>query len=858
MSVCKECNREYDETMFLQYPSCLIEQESSDEKVDCQNTNGKVKIAEVFSENAYNLFVKYCTAHNLKYINDLRSFDFNELRKVPGIGKKKIDSIIARFRKFPELAEKNLTKEVENVIDTMFNEIDESILDLNIGCLNTLDIKLRTLHTLESNGYTYLRDLENISREQLTDIVGKRNIEKFENIQQDFKKNLTEFLEIVLENLSDKEEYKMFLKRANGFTLQEIANEREITRERVRQILKNFNLKISIFIDLIIKRAIDQKGYATVQELLGIYNNDDYDKILISSCIQNEQLEYLDFADVFVAKRKDEKSTEDIIFQIASEFVGDGKDLYENSEELEMIMSDKGFPYIQCGEFINLIQKYGYRLYGHYAVKGKQSYGYLCSMLVAKEFPNGIKLYESKDLDKLRKLALREYGDLGLPDSNRALSARISNFLILCGRGMAIAEKNVHVEMSTIDEIKECIDRSEESIIFYTELFSKFERILKITSNIYNYNFLHGILMLYYPDEYDYSKDYLQKKSTGNVSGSLTKRIKDFIISKNRPVSKNELKAEFAGFSDAMIVRAVSEDKDLFQWEYNYYSCIQIISIDNSIINYLKSIIKYIMDANNGYCSEGMLYETAKELLGNFMDVNNVVFPINLFYICACLFDGLYDFRHPHIGQKGVFHDVSTKNVVLHLLGDTGKISFKKYSVTAERFKWSAATTGSVFANIESDYVRVSYDTYIRKDLFSISDTAIHEIESKLVKFMKFSILPLINFNEWDELPDIRGYGWNIFLLNSIICNFGCKLRIIDPRIKDRRYQKGIIVYKDSKLTEYPEVITYVLKQNGMTELSEGKLLSFMVTNGLTYKVIPRELYNAGCINYINGKFLCQ
>ena len=853
MSVRREFGGEYDETMFLQYPFRLDDREAGR-----QNVNGEVKISEAFSENFYNIFVKYCASQGFRYISDLKYFDFATLKKVPGVGKKKIDNIIIRFKKFSKLSVKTSSGGTEDIVGTMFDEIDESILDLNVECLNALGVKLHVLHTLENNGYMYLRDLKGVSRKRLEDIVCRGNMKKFNSIQRELGENLEGLFEIVLKNLSDREEYKMFLKRAKGFTLQEIANERGITRERVRQVIKNFNFKVSPFVNLLVRQLMDRQGYVRTQELLDIYDDDNYGKILVSLCIKNKQLEYLDFADVFVAKREDGRSTEDVIFQIAAEFVGDGKDLYKNLEELETIMIDSGFSYVRYGEFVNLIQKHGYRLYGYFAVRGKQSYGYLCSRLVAREFPKGIKLYESRDLDKLREIALGEYGNLGLPESNRALSARISNFLVLCGRGMATAEENVHVNVSVVNEIEEYIDRSEESVIFYTELFSKFEKILRMTSNVNNYNFLHGVLMMYYPDKYDYFKDYLQKKSAGGASGSLAKRIKKFIIMKNKPVSKNELKGKFAGFSDTMIIRAISADRDLFQWEYNYYSCIQIVDIDDSVINCLRSIIRHIMDKNNGYCSEGMLYETAKELLRDFMDVNNIVFPINLFYICAYLFNDLYDFRRPHIGQKGMLHGMSTKNIVMHMLDSTDRISFRKYSLAAERFKWSAATAASVFADIENDYMRVSYDMYVRKDLFDIDDDIIHKVEGRLAKSMEINVLPLINFNEWNELPDIRGYEWNVFLLNSIICNFGYDLKVIDPRVKDRRYHKGIVVYRNSGFTEYSEVIAYLLRKNGMTKLSESSMLSFMISSGLTYKVIPKELYNAGCINYIDGKFVVK
>lgn len=107
-------------------------------------------------------------------------------------------------------------------------------------------------------------------------------------------------------------------------------------------------------------------------------------------------------------------------------------------------------------------------------------------------------------MDKLRTYAAEEYGDLGIPDSNRAFSTRLSDYLILSGRGMATAESNIHIEMSVLDEIKEYIDNAQEGEINYAEVFSVFEGKLRMLSNIDNYNFLHGVLKLYYSDEYDF------------------------------------------------------------------------------------------------------------------------------------------------------------------------------------------------------------------------------------------------------------------------------------------------------------------------------------------------------------------
>lgn len=303
----------------------------------------------------------------------------------------------------------------------------------------------------------------------------------------------------------------------------------------------------------IIDRYINTKGYATGQEILDLYDNDLYDKILIQWCKTNKQLEYLDFADIFLKAGECKHAHEKKVLSIAVDFIGEGNDLYENMEDLESLLKNSGYPYLDTVDIMNLLQKNGYKIYGSYVAPCRKSYGYLCSRIVAKKFPNGIKLYDSTDLDLLRKYALEEYGDINISDDNRALSARLSDFLVLSGRGAVTASENIHVEMSLLDEIKTFIDNSPEREIYYSHIYSEFEGMLQMMSNIDNYNFLHGVLMMYYPDDYEYTRDYL-KKGTGYISGRFSDRISRFILEEKKPVHKKELKNKFTGMSDIVII----------------------------------------------------------------------------------------------------------------------------------------------------------------------------------------------------------------------------------------------------------------------------------------------------------------
>lgn len=812
----------------------------------------RIKIEHVFSENTFNLFVSYCTTHGLIYLDELENFDFQLLTKIRGMGAGKIDAIVGKYESI--LDNPYSVVQIEKT-EMLFEDINSELQEVTIRILSALGISPKTINALIKAGYSQIGQLEKVGRNSFVEAVGKRNIEKFLQIQGKLALSIVDLLESILSADKDDDSYQIFIKRAMGLTLQEIADEKGLTRERIRQIAKKYFVKICPITSQIAKNILIQKSYISVSELLDIYDDDDFDKIIIEACHLNEDLEYLDFADVFVPIRNDGMKTEECILKLAIEFVGDGIDLYENLEELDSLMTDNGYPYIECGEFINLIQKYGYKLYGDYAIKGNQSYGFLCAKIVAKEFPNGIKLYEGEELDKLRALVVKQYGDLGIPENNRSFSSRLADYLVLSGRGSVIAEENISIEFTVVEQIKEYIEASEEANIYYTELFARFEGLLRMTSNVDNYNFLHGVLMLYYPEEYEYSRDCLTKKDGEYSSGMLNERIKNYIEEQNKPVHKDSLKALLPGVSDAMLLRAIYEDKELFQWEHNYYSSSRILKVNQADIDYIYNAILTIMNDNYGYCSDALLYEYTKMNLEKIFLDNHIKSPSNLFYVCTYLFEGEFNFRRPHISKKEMLDAISTKEVALHILGTTDEISYQEYTQISDRLRWSAVTSGMVFSDIEKDYIRVSSDKYIRDGLCVISEEKLLTIEEVVCKQMRHEIMPIINFEDWELLPNV-GYEWNCHLLHSIINKMSWHLRIIETRTTDRRYERGIVVHNESDLKDYSEIVAHYLKSNNITEISEAQMLSFLVINGLTYKMIPKELYNANRIKYVDEKFV--
>ncbi len=894
---CKNCNEEYDQMMFDVCPYCLfaneevieyendiVEKQNGDEVLeiinselnqdtktakrveeivvienfddirDDENYNEQVDISDIseLSTRSKNSLKR----HGIYTFGMLKEYvENNDLSDIRNLGERSKQEILCVLEMYSKEKIVFVNEEEEHIDVTLFKNVNEQLCDLGVELLVTLGIPTRTVNSVINRGLIRIGQLQNISEKALMQIVGNYNIEKFRGLEKNLEKSILELLEALLDDYVKDDDFQIALMKAEGFTLQDIGEMRNCTRERIRQIIKKFNQKLDPLVLPIIHRCLNSKGFVTAQEILDIYDNDDYDKILINWCRSNDELEYLDFADIYLPAGKTKHENEEKILNIAVNFVGEGIDLYENMDELEMLLKKNGFVYLDAGDILNLLQKNRYKVYGNYVAPKSLSYGYLCSRIVAKKFPNGIKLYDGKELDLLRKYAWEEYGDIGISEDNRALSTRLSDFLILSGRGAVTASENIQVDMGLLEEIKAFIDNSLERELYYSHLFSEYEGILQVMSNIDNYNFLHGVLMMYYPDEYDYTRDYLKKKGTGFISGRLCDKISRFILDRRVPVHKNDIKRKFPGMTDIVLFNAVNSSDDLFMWDYSTYYSTKLLDIKNEDLDYLKRAIIIIMDKHNGYCSDSLLFAYIQKNNPSFLTKNNMEAENNLYYFCYKNFGEIFDFRRPHIGQKGLLQEISAKNVALYMLGYPEVLAYSSYAKVSEELMWSAVTAGLVFNEIESDYIRISEDDYVKKEKFHLSEKDLMTIEKCLISSMNYDFVSLITFNQWEELPEIE-YTWNHYLLHDIVVNYSENLRIIEPRVRDRRFERGIVIANNHEAQDYIDIIVHMLKIMEKKEISENNLCTLLVINGLAYKMIPHEVYVTDKIFYKNDKFI--
>ena len=799
-------------------------------------------VVRYFPENKFAMFRTYCSDRGVDTVQKLKNIDFSELMKTRGFGLTKLNAIKERLEKIEIEPGVIIHEEEQLVAVNTFDAIHESNEFLQISVLRRFGVPSSATGRLSELGIRIFADLKIEPKSKLAQVLGIQNYTKLEEALKQFEIPLVDIVGEYLKTFEQNKEFDIYVRRAEGDTLQEIGEAYNLTRERVRQHCSKFERAVMPMILALAQGLEDANSdhYIKEEQVLSVFDNDDYDKIFIFT-LRNAS--YYDFVGgIFFNKEHYPRAEYDLI-GIVSDIVGDGINLFDEIERIESALDSAGYGFVEADDFLNIVIEFNYCFYGDYIVKNKKSYAFLCAQLVEECFPEGIR-YEDEDMNRLRSLALERFGDLDLPDNDRSLWSRLCTHLVQRGRATYISPKKIFVDKDLMEEIKTYVDNSPLSEIFFKEIFAEFEGILTMTTNIDNAAFLHGVFVYHYPHEYIYSRDSLTKRDAEETQ-SLASRIREVLVEAGHPLRKDEIMSHLPGLAESVLFNAIIHSEDIAQWEYNYYNCMGNIKRNEVAEQILKTTLEVLLSENQGYCSESMLYVATKDKLRDYFDENKICNAQNLFYLTYMLFDGEFSFRRPHIASVGRFKSLNVKDILIELLGSPDRLYYDGFMELTTKLMIPVVTAGMVFTEIEKEYIRISQNEYLRKSCVSI-DTSDIEIIKGLVESYAVDewYLPLQKFAECEErLPNRLEI--NEFVMESIATELNLGWHVVQPQIKDRRYQKGIMVRNDNSIMTYDALVASVLLSKGISELSEAQLLSFMQIHQLAGKVIPKELFSS-------------
>lgn len=821
---------------------------------------GTIRVDSLFENKSFLVFRKSLTENKVVNVNDILAFKHENLLldKVRGLGEVKRQNIIDRFKSITNLflylsgVELIECEEIKAIYP--FVEIKSECEFMPLSFFNTDLFTTKTINEFNRRKYYRLKDLRFL---HIDDIFTLTNADS--RYMVSLAANATISLEYLLSRFFDSEkqdrDMQIFLLRAEGETLQAIGTRYGITREGVRQILHRRCCQyLPIFSDLArFYMQRNERKYIAVDEINNFFDDDLLDLIFSFSLKSDDGLDYLECAEIFIDK-KAIPNAKNRLLCVAKEFVGEEINLNKDKEEFEDFLGNEGFDFINVEQVIELLEHYGYKKYDNYLYPRAVSYGYLASKIVAEHFPNGIKMTDEESIKELKRLFIEKFASINLPEGTRAFAARVSEFLVLSDRGMAIAEVAINIDISTLERIKEYIDNSQYNRLYYYGIFQAHEGLLAMTSNIDNHHYLHGALKKFFPNDYEYSRDYLQKKSVQTYI-KLTEKIENYIKIVNRPIAYKELELNL-GCSCTTIYGAVQSDRNLIQWGKDFVNTMSLMDVSQEVIKALRKIIVNSLENNDGYCYTRYIHHKIINEQPVFINGNDITTPDILKGILFVLFRDEFDFNRGHIAKKGTFKNLTSYGVMKQLFGSRNPISYREIVMYFEKLRWSSITISAAFSELEKECIRISDDLYVKTENTLIGQHTSNAIINRILEYFDDKdFYPSCMVYELNDFPDI-GYEWNLFLLNSLLEKMDWDYIQIRPIIKDRRYNRVIYVKKDLKIDSYAQLIAYIMKKQNMNYISEREMLSLLIINGLAIKILPHDIYDSKYVKFEKEKFI--
>ena len=664
------------------------------------------EIAEVFDEGMFNSFVRHCHLTGRKQIKDLIGFKFKELLSIRGMGAKKVSAVYDILNEIEQLSTNRIdvSSSSNEAIKMLMQEKKIHIHPTNYMCsvsiLRLVGVTNMTVTALKQAEYNTLGDLDGTDYQVFKRKVQYGNTNALLKVLERFENSFGEILDEIMDDCAKDKAFDVFLRRAEGRTLQSVAEEYDITRERVRQLCNNVIRKMSIPCSVVAETLMAENGggWFRKEQLYNLVANLNYAKAM-AFLFENSNDYYCIHAAELIIQKTMFPDVATHLRELASDIVGDGINIFDSVEKIEDVLDVAGFGFITSDDFLGLLIDLEYTFYGDYALKDKKSYGWLCARIVKEEYPDGIS-NTKEDMSRLRELTRQKYGDLDLPESDRSVYARLCEHLILRGRSKYIAPERVYTDESILSEIKNYIESSKQKDIFYSELFAEFEGLLLMMTNIDNAQFLHGVLRYHYPADYSYSRDFLSKES-GEAGQSLADRLTAYINNTGFAVSKKEILCQFPGISEVVLLNTAYKFTGLLQWEYGYFNTLDNLHLTVDDVQRIDAVVYSLLEENDGYCSEAMLYTKAQVELKDIIEKSSMKNALNLFYVAQELLAEKYSFRSPHIARNGRFGVLSVIDIARSVLRSDSHIKASDYFKLARKFMWPNITASMAFSEIE-------------------------------------------------------------------------------------------------------------------------------------------------------------
>ncbi len=553
--------------------------------------------------------------------------------------------------------------------------------------------------------------------------------------------------------------------RARKKTLAQVGDAFGITRERVRQIETKARREFARYygsMRLISKISAEKNGVSSVSA----NDIEDYCKTNVTELLyflrnyENTHYTYDEQLDIFIIG--DDSLQERVHTTI--DRLPDIVNVNQLSNVLDEANEDGDIP-------MDILQRAfleAYRLTGDVYHRTRLSLAKIYKAVLEKHYSDGIRAYDPDELREFRRKVTDEFGDVGMPKNDRALTARIASICILCGRGMYMPKREKYISNDLADHILQYIDESDQKIFLTNSIYDVFEHELN-EEGVFNKYYLQGILRELCSDKYYFRRDYISKDAE---TTSLYASVVNFIKKSEYPVQKQQIKNAFPGITEIVINFSVS-DPDVLNYFGAYLHSSRLAISSKEQWDLRRILIEIVSDHKAHHGAE--VYEAIQRKMPAVFSRNAAMYPFSAFSILEYLFRDTFQFSRPYIAELGV--EIGRFGERLHDLiysGDEFAISDIKEFCKEHRLQIQSML----------DYVNACNDCFFWRDKYtmvSIESTGITEsIAQEMEEIVAAEVSctqPISQIMCWHRLPRIA-MPWTEWLIYSALNKWGRMLTV--------------------------------------------------------------------------------
>lgn len=570
----------------------------------------------------------------------------------------------------------------------------------------------------------------------------------------------------LFENIYSKERICTVIQlRAKKQTLEQVGGVLGVTRERVRQIELKARRKFAYFysrIRIISKIVAEQNGDIIVTPVnIGKYCGEyTSDLLFFLRLYENAHYTYDQLLDVFILGDDSITGRVQSIIESLPEIV--------KISNLDSVLREAAEEADIPAEMLEKTFLDAYRIKGDVYHRCRFSLATIYERVLDTHYPQGFRAYDIDELRRFREIIADEYGDVGVPVNDRALTSRVASICILCGKGVYRTKKREsYIPRQLANKICEYIDNSENTIFLTNTLFNVFEEEL-MAAGIDNKYFLQGVLRELFADKFVFTRDYISKDV--DVT-SLYSEVVEFIRKSDFPVSKAKIQEAFPGITEIVINFSVA-DPDVLNYFGEYLHASKLNILDNEKAYLFDVIDELISDGKVHHGQE--IYEIISRQKPEILTRNAAMFQFSAFSVCEHLFRDKFQFSRPCVAKNGI--EIGRMTERLHDLiysGDEFTVSEISRFCKDNHFQINSLL--EYVNGCNDEFLLVNDDTMMRISRTGIDEAVAHQVENIILESI-CETTPVKNLMVWAELPAVK-VPWTEWLIYSVIIKWGTKLR---------------------------------------------------------------------------------